>query len=86
LDDAFDSLARQPFTLIEKNLFNRTQAYLSGNAIYMRSTRQRGSSNEKSEVCGAGITLSSNLFEDLTPIIQASNGGAVSFECDFVSI
>jgi hypothetical protein len=52
----------------------------------MRSTRQRGSTYETTEVCGGGITLETNLFVDLTPIIQSSNGGAISLECDFVSI
>lgn len=37
VDDAVDDPDKDPVTLIQGNLFNYTQAYLSGNAIYMKS-------------------------------------------------
>ena len=81
-----DGAERHPIILISDNSFNLTQAYISGNAVYMRSSRERGSTNEADEICGGGLTIYNNDFLDTTPIIHATNGGAVSLECDFVAI
>ena len=35
--------------------------------------------------CGSAIEFTSNEFIENAPISHASNGGAVSLECDFVS-
>lgn len=84
-NDIEDSDQRHPYILLKDNKFNLTQAYMSGNAVYMRSTRQRSVVNETMQVCGAGLTVYNNTFTDSVPIIHASNGGAISLECDFVS-
>ena len=57
VDDADDDRIRNPYILISNNQINLSQAYVSGNAIYMRSTRARGSTNETSEACGGGLTI-----------------------------
>lgn len=85
-DDFADTDEYQPYVLICGNTFNLTQSYLSGNALYIHSTRQRGSTNELTEVCGGGVNIEKNTFSHTAPVIHASNGGAVSLECDFVSI
>lgn len=84
-DDVLDSKEKHPYVMFKDNTFNLTQAYLTGNAIYMRSTRQRGVTNETMQVCGGGLTIQNNTFTDSNPIIHASNGGSISLECDFVT-
>ena len=37
-------------------------------------------------MCGAGAEFKTNVFTDNIPVIHGSNGGAVSVECDFVSL
>ena len=86
VDDWSDARERKPYVVIQENLFNLTQSYLSGNAIYMRSTRQRNSTNETVEICGGGLLIKNNNFVNNSPVIHSSNGGAVSLECDFVAI
>ena len=84
--DFTDDSRLKPFIVIQRNTFQYNQAYLSGNAVYTRFTRQRGVEHESKQACGTGIEFKSNKFYYNAPIIQASNGGAVSLECDFVSL
>ena len=76
----------KPFAVFKANNFTLNQAYASGNALYVRNTRQDGATKETKKVCGAGMHIENNNFLDNTAVNHASNGGAVSLECDFVSI
>lgn len=71
--------------LIQNNVFSSNQAYLSGNAIYVRSTRQENVDFETMQACGVGVEFKSNTFTENVAVIHASHGGAVSLECEFVS-
>lgn len=64
VDDVSDEMTRNPYVMISNNEFSLTQAYMSGNAVYMRSTRERGSMNETAEGCGGGLTVYNNNFVD----------------------
>ena len=64
VDDVSDDKTRNPYIVISNNEFSLTQAYVSGNAVYMRSTRERGSTNETAESCGGGLTVYNNDFVD----------------------
>jgi len=57
------------FAVFKKNTFQSNQAYLSGNAVYVRSTRQDSVAIESKQVCGAGIEFNTNSFVDNAPII-----------------
>lgn len=85
MDDIDDKVATKPYVVVSGNTFTHCQSYVSGNALYFRGTRQRGSTNETAEVCGAGFNVNGNTFTENSPILHVANGGAVSLECDFVS-
>ena len=70
---------------------------MSGNAVYIRYTRQHYSdqytetdgskffdTREKEYLCGGGLLFENNRFVDNAAIIHASHGGAISIECDYV--
>ena len=59
----------RPYIVIQSNVFSLNQAYLSGNAVYVRSTRQENVSFETKQACGSGIEFKSNTFTDNGPII-----------------
>lgn len=71
--------------IIKDNLFENNQAYLSGNAVYVRNTRQY-KDEIYDEVCGASFYANGNTFVNNTSVIHSSNGGAISLECDFVAL
>ena len=83
--DVHSNVKYRPYIMLEGNTFQYNQAYLSGNAVHARFTRQEGVSFDTKQACGAGTRFKLNYFLDNAPIIHASNGGAVSLECDFVS-
>ena len=74
-----------PVIVLEGNEFNNNQAYLSGNAVYVRSVRNR-TDDETSEVCGGGFYARGNTFFNNSAVIHSSNGGALSLECEFVTL
>lgn len=86
-----NSVDKQPVILIADNTFTNNQAYLSGNAVYLRYTRQHYTNTdffeerEKEYLCGGGLLIKGNDFKNNAAIIHASHGGAISIECDFVS-
>lgn len=40
---------------------------------------------EQRHLCGGGLLIQKNTFEDNSAIIHASHGGAISIECDFIN-
>ena len=74
---------------MENNEFVDNQAYLSGNAVYVRFTKNVYGpaylEQEKSETCGGGFHSVGNIFANNTSVIHSSNGGAISLECEFVT-
>lgn len=63
--------------VIDNNSFYRNMAYFSGNAVYIRLTRNRDLIDS---VCGGGVLLTSNHFENNIGT-KIHNGGAVSIVC-----
>ena len=75
-----------PVIVLEGNEFKNNQAYLSGNAVYVRSVRNRTGTDETEEVCGGGFYARGNTFFNNSAVIHSSNGGALSLECEFVTL
>lgn len=46
---------QDPAIVLEGNTFLNNQAYLSGNAVYVRNTRNRTAETEENEVCGGSF-------------------------------
>ena len=74
-----------PVIVLEGNQFKNNQAYLSGNAVYVRNVRARNDT-ETSEVCGGGFYARGNTFFNNSAVIHSSNGGALSLECEFIAL
>jgi len=68
-----------PVVILYENTFERNMAYSSGNAVYMRSTRTRGSTN----ICGL-VHVELNTFTRNMAVTKSHNGGAITLACDFV--
>ena len=52
----------------------------------MRNVRNRTGTDETSEVCGGGFSAQGNTFFNNSAVIHSSNGGALSLECEFVTL
>ena len=70
------SLGMSPAVVIANNSFTGNMAYLSGNAVYIRTPQNDLVSNS---FCG-GVTLENNSFTGNIGL-KIHNGGAVSFVC-----
>lgn len=70
----------KPFVFVEDNTFIQNQAYLSGNALYMRSTKK---SVNPLNTCGVA-RLDGNTF-DSNFGFKVSDGGALSILCDVIT-
>lgn len=77
-----ERIDQSPSLLIEGNTFKNNQAYIMGNAVYVRYTRQYVKDNYD-EVCGGSLYVHDNTFLNNTAVVHSSNGGAISLECDF---
>lgn len=75
---------QRPKILFWNNTFEHNQAYLSGNAIHVRFTRQLESPDEKTSICGGMLHAERNTFKENLAISQISHGGAISLVCDYV--
>ena len=74
------------FTVLKGNIFKHNQAYLTGNAVHVRFTYNSTAFNStEARVCGGGFWANNNTFEDNSSVIHASNGGAISLVCDFIT-
>lgn len=56
------------------------QAYISGNAIFIRNTQRQSNPNK---FC-AGVTISNSVFERNVGM-RRSNGGGISVVCQFLN-
>jgi hypothetical protein len=74
----------RPATVFHKNVFERNQAYWSGNAVHLRSRRLKDAEDEENQVCGGGFHLQYNQFVNNSAVLVSTTGGAVSVECDWI--
>lgn len=73
------SFGYSPVIVISKNTFKENMAYVSGNAIYIRSRRNVTSD----QYCG-GVVLDENIFKNNLGL-KTSNGGAATFICSNIN-
>ena len=82
----FSTNETNAYNVIQNNTFTHNQAYLSGNAIYVRFNYNSTALNTtESRVCGGGFRAGNNKFENNTAVVHSSNGGAISLTCDFTT-